>query len=262
VTGSPEGSAPARRIALVLEYDGANYFGSQVQDGQPSIQEALEAAVEKLTGERPRAAFAGRTDTGVHARGQVAAFDTTSDHSTDTFRNGLNAHLAEDIAVRIACEVPQDFDPRRDAASRTYRYAIYNAGPRSPLYRTRAWHVPTPLDVAAMRDAASLLVGEHDFASFTRDEGRPTVRCVRRCDITEKPPLLHVEIEANAFLRHQVRRTAGALVEVGAGRMSMSAFRQLLDKPELATGGPVAPPHGLCLEQVIYSGLDLSGETS
>jgi tRNA pseudouridine38-40 synthase len=109
-----------------------------------------------------------------------------------------------------------------------------------------------------MREAASALVGEHDFASFTRDEGVSTVRCVRSCNVVQEPPTVTVEVTANAFLRHQVRRTVGALVEVGSARLSLQAFRGLLAKPELATAGPVAPPHGLCLEEVVYQGLDLT----
>ena len=172
--------------------------------------------------------------------------------------SGLNAWLPKDIAVRRAHEADANFDPRRHAIGRTYRYTIYNAASRSPLSRARAWHVPGTLDIEAMREAASALVGEHDFASFTRDEGVHTVRCVRRCDVVQEPPNVLVEITANAFLRHQVRRTVGALVEVASGRLSTQAFRGLLEKPELATAGPVAPPHGLCLEEVAYQGLDLT----
>lgn len=251
------GASTPRRIALVLEYDGTDFYGSQIQTDAPSIQHELESAIERLTGERPRVAFAGRTDAGVHARGQVAAFDTSSTHDTSVFVSGLNAHLPDQIAVRNAREVAANHDPRRHAACRIYRYTIYNAATRAPLSRERAWHVREPLDVVAMREAASRLVGEHDFASFTRDEGIPTVRCVRRCEVAVSPPTIAVEMEANAFLRHQVRRTVGSLVQVGSGQLSQEGFQRLLDAPELASAGPVAPPHGLCLEQVIYPGLDL-----
>jgi len=250
-------AAPQRRIALVLEYDGTDFSGSQAQPDAPSIQHALETAIDQLTGTRPRVAFAGRTDAGVHARGQVGAFDTSSSLQTPVFVSGLNAHLPDQIVVRRACEVNADFDPRRHAVSRTYRYTIYNEAARSPLTRFRAWHVREPLDTGAMREAASLLVGEHDFASFTRDEGIPTVRCVRRCDVSAELPSVFVEMEANGFLRNQVRRTVGALVQVGGGKLSVDGFQRLLDVPELASAGPVAPPQGLCLEGVVYPGLDL-----
>lgn len=174
------------------------------------------------------------------------------------FETGLNAWLPKDIAVRRAREVDGAFDPRRHATARTYRYTIHNARLRSPLTRAHAWHVPGTLDIEAMREAAAALVGEHDFASFTRDEGVSTVRCVRRCDIVRDTPVVVVEMTANAFLRHQVRRTVGALVEVGSGKLTPSAFRGLLEKPEFATAGPMAPPHGLCLEEVAYQDLDLT----
>ncbi len=252
----------SRRIALVLEYDGTDFNGSQIQADAPTIQQALETAIERLTGEQTRIAFAGRTDAGVHARGQVGAFDTASRLETQVFVDGLNAHLPDQIAVRAAREVSADFDPRRHASSRTYRYTIFNDPVRTPLERFRSWHVRAALDVAAMRSAASALIGEHDFASFTRDEGIPTVRCVRRCDVVSEPPHVVVEMEANAFLRGQVRRTVGALVQVGAGKMDKSGLQRLLDAPELATAGPMAPPQGLSLEQVVYPGLDLMDTTS
>jgi len=248
-----------RRLALVLEYDGGRYGGSQVQKHTPSIQGELESALRNLTGERLRVAFAGRTDAGVHATGQVAAFTTASTLEADVIVRALNAHLPEQIAVRRALDAPEEFDPRRHASSRTYRYTIYNAPLRSPLWRDRAWHVAEPLDLAAMREAAGALLGERDFAAFSRREGVSTVRCLRRADVQEQPPLLFVELEANAFLRQQVRRTVGALVQVGIGRLSVPAFRDLLRGAEPASAGPVAPAHGLCLVRVTYPGLDLSG---
>lgn len=248
---------PCRRLALVLEYDGSCYGGSQLQKRAPSIQGELETALRKLTGERLRVAFAGRTDAGVHARGQVAAFTTTSTLETDVFVRGLNAWLPEQIAVRRALEVPEAFDPRRHAGSRTYRYTIYNAPVRSPLWRACAWHVAEPLDAAAMQEGAAELVGEHDFAAFSRREGVRTVRCVRRCEAVRRGPIVTVELEANAFLRQQVRRTVGALVQVGSGRLSAAGFRGLLRRAEPASAGPLAPAHGLCLLRVSYPGLDL-----
>jgi tRNA pseudouridine38-40 synthase len=249
-----------RRIALVLEYDGGPFSGSQRQKRHPSIQSEIEAALHHLTGERPRVAFAGRTDAGVHALGQVAAFTTASARRTDVFVRGLNAWLPVEIAVRRAVEVPETFDPRRHASSRTYRYTVYNSPVRSPLWRERAWHVKEPLDVRAMARSAALLAGQHDFASFSRREGVSTVRCVHRCDVARRGPMVTFEMEANAFLRQQVRRTVGALVEAGRGRLGAAAFRGLLRRPEPSKAGPVAPAHGLCLLRVAYPGLDLEGE--
>jgi tRNA pseudouridine38-40 synthase len=248
------------RLALLLEYDGSRYGGSQLQKRTPSIQGELEAAIERLTGERSRAAFAGRTDAGVHAVGQVAAFSTQSALGIEVFVRGLNAWLPEDISVCWAVDVPRDFDPRRQATGRTYCYRIYNAPVRSPLRRRDAWHVVEPLDTGRMQRAASALVGEHDFAAFSRREGTSTTRDVRRCDVTRQGATVTLEIEANAFLRHQVRRTAGALVQVGKRKLSLTEFRRLLRQAEPATAGPVAPAHGLCLIRVDYAGLDLTEE--
>lgn len=248
-----------RRLALVLEYDGSPFAGSQVQKRTPSVQGTLETAVRKLTGERLRVAFAGRTDAGVHARGQVAAFTTTASLPVETFVRGLNAWLPQEIAVRCAAKVPADFDPRRDATGRTYRYTISNHSVRSPLWRRSAWLVADRLDVAAMQRAARALVGRHDFAAFSRREDTTTVRRVRRCDVASQGLLITVEMEADAFLRQQVRRTVGTLVQLGKGRLSPAAFRDLLRKAEPASAGPLAPPQGLCLLRVDYPGLDLSG---
>jgi tRNA pseudouridine38-40 synthase len=241
----------------VLEYDGSRFGGSQVQKNAPSVQGELEAALRKLTGERPRVTLAGRTDAGVHARGQVAAFTTTSALETVVFVRGLNAWLPEEIAVRRALEVAERFDPRRHADSRTYRYTIYNAPVRSALWRAHAWHVAEPLDTAPMQEGAAELVGEHDFAAFSRREGVRTVRRMRRCQVARRGPLVTVELEANAFLRQQVRRTVGALVQVGSGRLSAARFRDLLRRAEPTSAGPLAPAHGLCLLRVSYPGLDL-----
>jgi len=251
-------TAPGRRLALVLEYDGAGYGGSQLQKNAPSIQGALETALHKLTGERIRVAFAGRTDAGVHAKGQVAAFTTASTHDAAVFVRGLNAWLPDAIAVRRALDVDAAFDPRRHASSRMYRYTVYNAPVRSPLWRAHAWHVADPLDASAMQRAATSLVGEHDFAAFSRREGVRTVRCVRRCGVVRDGALVTIEIEANAFLRQQVRRTAGALVQVGLRKLSRRDFQGILRRAEPATAGPVAPAHGLCLLRVAYPGLDLA----
>ncbi len=247
-----------RRLALVLEYDGGPPLaGSQIQKNAPSIQGELETALHKLTGERLRVAFAGRTDAGVHARGQVAAFTTASRLQTEVFVRGLNAWLPESIVVRRAAEVTERFDPRRHASRRTYRYLIYNTPIVSPLWRGRAWHVAEPLDAERMQRAAHVLIGEHDFAAFSRREGVTTVRRVYRCQVRARPPLLSIEVEANAFLRQQVRRTVGALVQVGRSRLTVAAFRGLLRRAEPASAGPVAPAHGLYLMRVRYPGFDL-----
>jgi tRNA pseudouridine38-40 synthase len=248
-----------RRIALLLEYDGSPFAGSQVQKQNPSVQEALEAAVEQLTGEHARAAFAGRTDAGVHALGQVAAFTTASRLKTESFVHGLNAWLPESIAVQRAAEVDLAFDPRREASRRWYRYLVYNSPTRSPLWRGRAWQVAAPLDAARMARAARWLDGEHDFAAFSRREPTSTVRRVFRCDVRAEPPLIVFDMEATAFLRQQVRRTVGTLVQVGRSKLGVSDFRSLLRRAEPSSAGPVAPAGGLYLMRVAYPSLDLGG---
>jgi tRNA pseudouridine38-40 synthase len=253
-----QGPDVRRRLALVLEYDGSRYGGSQYQKNAPSIQGELEAALNKLTGENLRAAFAGRTDAGVHAQGQVASFATGSRHEPEAFIRGLNHWLPADIAVQRAVDVPLDFDVRRRARSREYRYLVFNSGVPSPLLQAYAWHVKARLDVEAMREAASLLVGRHDFSGFAGRVTGSTERTLLRCEVKGEGRLLAVHMEADAFLPHQVRRTAGALVGVGRGRQSAAELVALLREPRPGAAGPAAPPQGLCLMKVNYPGLDLS----
>jgi tRNA pseudouridine38-40 synthase len=254
--GDAEARESGRRIALLLEYDGTAYCGSQYQDNGPSIQSELEAAVNKLTGESMRAAFAGRTDSGVHALGQVAALDTRSRLSAPELMSGINHFLADDIVVVSATEVAAGFDPRRDARSRTYRYRIENRGARLALERWRAWHVARPLDVAAMQGAAGLLRGKHDFAAFAGAYESSTVRTLRRCEVSARCGRVTVEFEAQAFLPHQVRRTVGPLVEIGLGRMTEATLGELLREAAPSSAGPAAPAHGLYLVSIAYDGLE------
>jgi len=253
-----------RRIALLLEYDGSRYGGSQIQKNAPTVQQELEEALYKLTGERHRVAFAGRTDAGVHACGQVASFLTPARHEAEVFRRGLNHWLPDDIAVKRALEAPPGFDPRRQAEKRLYRYLVYNGSAPSPLLRNRAWHVADALDATSMARAAECLAGRHDFASFA---GRPsqrrasTVRTVYRADVSRKGDIVVFSMEADAFLPHQVRRTVGALVEVGLGRMTPDEFEAMLRRPETGKAGPAAPAHGLYLARVTYRDVRISDET-
>ena len=244
-----------RRIAVLLEYDGTAYRGSQYQENGPSIQAELESAIAKLTGEQARAAFAGRTDAGVHALGQVAAFDVLSSRlRTDEFVSGLNHFLPTDIAVRAAKEADAGFDPRRHARHRAYRYEIVNQPVRAPLRRERAWLVERKLDVAAMQRASRRLEGAHDFAAFAGPYDGETRRTLRRCEVTASCGGLTLAMEAEAFLPHQVRRTAGPLVEVGLGRMTEEALVALLQEARPTSAGPAAPACGLYLVGIEYDG--------
>jgi tRNA pseudouridine38-40 synthase len=257
MAGEPRPPA-GRRIAVLLEYDGTAYRGSQYQENGPSIQSRLEAAINNLTSETVRAAFAGRTDAGVHAMGQVAAFDTASGLTEREFQRGLNHFLPADIVVREVRAVSMAFDPRRDAIARVYRYRIDNRSSRPALDRDRAWHVPQALDVDGIRSAASRLVGEHNFAAFTPPDEASTVRTLTRCDVEGASGAdVTVEMEARAFLAHQVRRTVGPLVEVGLGRMSEDELVRILQDAVPSSAGPAAPAKGLYLLAVRYQGFDL-----
>jgi len=245
-----------RRLALLLEYDGTAFAGSQRQSAARTVQEVVEAGIEAFTGRRTRIALAGRTDAGVHALGQVAAFDMEAPHAPGTVRDALNHFLPEDVAVRAAAEVAATFDPRRHAVARTYRYRIEDGRVRAPLTRHRAWQVERPVDVAAMAAALALLpVGvPRDWAAFSGavPAGYPTVRTlldarVERCG----PQDVQVTLEADGFLPHQVRMTVGALQRVGAGRLSPREYAALVDGPP-GSAGPAAPPQGLTLVAVRY----------
>jgi tRNA pseudouridine38-40 synthase len=243
-----------RRIALLLEYDGANFAGSQYQTNARTVQLVLEEAIERATVERSRVAFSGRTDSGVHARGQVASFLTTTRLETGVLRAALNAWLPEDVAVRAVVEAAVDFDVRRDARRRHYRYLIESRPTRSALDRGRAWQVAQYLDVEAMAKAAGGVIGRHDFAAFAsrlEQAGASTVREVYGFEVSRQGPELRCDVIANAFLPHQVRRMVGALVEVGKGKLTPDEYVALLGA-EAASPGPAAPPHGLYLMWVEY----------
>lgn len=243
-----------RRLALLLEYDGAHFAGSQLQQNGPSIQGELERAIETMTGAFSRAAFAGRTDAGVHALGQVAAFDTVAPYSSDAFRGGLNVRLPEPIAVRAVAEVAAGFDPRRAAVARRYQYRIINDATRSPLLRGHAWQIRAKLDDELVQAAAMLLLGEQDFAAFaSREASRASTRReIRAVALRRRGRVLTLEIEANAFLMHQVRRTVAALVDVGTGKRGIADFKRALREATPGFFELTAPPQGLCLMQVRY----------
>lgn len=248
-----------RKIALVVEYDGAGYAGFQLQRNAPSIQGELERAVACLTQERSRVQGAGRTDAGVHARGQVAAFLTTTALPCQTIVKGMNSYLPRGIKVQKAYDVPLGFDPRRHARSRVYRYTILCRDAPSPLEERYAHRIAGALDVKAMKMALALLKGTHDFVALggSPGPGKSTVREVFSTRLWQEGELLHVEIEANAFLPYQMRRTAGMVASVGAGRLPLEGVRAILEGhagPEHTKLMPTLPPEGLCLMEVCYEG--------
>lgn len=245
-----------RRIALLLEYDGTAFAGSQSQPAARTVQDTVEGALERYAGQRGRVAFAGRTDTGVHAVGQVAACDLARRDSLGTVADALNHFLPEDVAVRGVAEVAAGFDPRRHAVARRYRYRIEDGRARAPLTRHRAWQVERPLDEATMAAALALLpVGvNRDWAAFGGmvPEGYPTVRTLLGASVERHGPhAVEVWLEADGFLPHQVRRMVGALQRVGAGKLAPQAYAALVDGVP-ASAGPAAPPQGLTLIAVRY----------
>jgi tRNA pseudouridine38-40 synthase len=243
-----------RRVAVLIEYDGSGLAGSQLQSNAVTVQGVLEAAILKATESAARVSFAGRTDAGVHARGQVASFVTPSMLDPETLQRALNAWLPEDVTIREVADVATDFDPRRAARRRHYRYVIDNRSARPALERGRAWHVGGRLDVTTMAEAAQRLVGQHDFAPFASrlgDEAASTVRELYCFSVNRRGGSILLDVEANAFLPHQVRRMTGALVEVGRGKSSPEEYAALLAGPP-ASAGPAAPPHGLYLMGIEY----------
>lgn len=246
------------KIVLILEYDGTNYYGFQLQANrpdQPTIQSELEKAVYQLTGEAIRVLAASRTDTGVHAREQVVSFRTHSPLPAQTFCSGLNHYLPGDIAVKSAHRVADSFNVRSDAISREYRYYICNRATRPAIGRRFAYHVPQHLDATAMDEASRRLVGEHDLAAFTGTlAGRiKTVRRVYHSEVERKDDTVIFDITANSFLPHQIRNTMGALIQVGLGRMKVRDFCAMMEAKKPASAGPRVPAHGLFLEKVNYT---------
>jgi len=242
------------RFCLVVEYDGTDYQGWQIQPDGRTVQGVLEEALQRLLGHPVRVAAAGRTDAGVHAAGQVVSFATDRDFDTVTILRAVNALTPRDLSVRAVDAVPDDFDPRRSAQSRCYVYRIWNRRIPSPFWRRFAWHVELPLDMAAMGAAATALVGEHDFTSFraARCDAAHPVRRVLRSEVSRVGELLNYEIEATAFLRHMVRNIVGTLVEVGVGIRSPEDMTVLLNDRDRNLAGVTAPAQGLCLVEVRY----------
>lgn len=249
------GETAGRRYALLLEYDGTELVGSQAQASGRTVQGELEEAARRLSGQTVRAAFAGRTDAGVHAVGQVAALTLPGAHAPETVQGALNHYLPRDVAVRAACIAGERFDPRREAVARVYRYRLADGRRRSPLARRWAWERRAPLDAGAMAEAAARWSREPaDWAAYASPvpTGYPTVRTLRRCEVERRGAnRLDVTVEAGGFLPHQVRRMVGALERVGAGREGLAwPAAQLGGGP--ASAGPTAPAHGLVLCRVRY----------
>jgi tRNA pseudouridine38-40 synthase len=246
---------PQRNIRLLLEYDGAGYHGWQRQRDPATIQGVLEAAVERLTQAPAAIIGSGRTDAGVHARGQVANFRTESAIPLKAFHQGLNSLLPKDMAVLEAREAPPEFHARKSARAKTYEYRILNRLNRSPLHRHYAWWIAPRLDLAAMAEAAALLTGEHDFTAFRAsgsDNHNPVRRVLAATWRDEPGGWLSFTITATGFLRGMVRSLVGTMAEVGRGKAPPTKLAELLSSRARHLAGPTAPPQGLYLVEVFY----------
>lgn len=242
-------------MALIIEYDGTHYYGLQLQSSLPTIQGEVEEALQKLTGQHSRVGAASRTDTGVHAKGQVISFTTKSSLPTQTFINGLNYYLPADIAVKAAYRVSDSFSVRHDAISREFNYYILNSPTRSPIREGFSYLVANHLNIEAMNQACQALIGEHDFASFTTREGaktEKTVRTVYRAEVAKDGELTIFKMVAKSFLLHQVRNTIGTLIRVGLGKMGVDEFFSITEAKTPGLAWPTAPACGLCLMRINY----------
>jgi tRNA pseudouridine38-40 synthase len=245
-----------RYLRADVAYDGTDFCGFQIQADQRTVQGELEVALQRITQHFVRVVAAGRTDSGVHAVGQVVAFEALWDRALSKLHRGWNAVLPRDISVWSLAEAEEGFHPRFDAKSRVYRYTIWNHPVESPLLRRRALWYARSLNVEAMSEAAQLLLGEHDFATFgSPPQGTNSVRRVVNVEWSRAGEKLYFEIEANAFLYRMVRSIVGTLIEVGAEELTVEEFGQLFTAADRSRAGPTAPAHGLCLMAVNYQGV-------
>lgn len=242
------------RIALGLEYDGSSFLGWQTQPGGGSVQDALEPACAEIAGSPVSITGAGRTDRGVHARLQIAHFDSEARRPPSAWVRGVNALLPAPVAVLWSHEVPGDFHARYSARSRTYRYELLNRPVRPAIAARHAGWFHLPLDEAKMRQAAALLVGEHDFSAFRAAEcqAKTPVRTLKSFEVFRENDSIHFVVTANAFLHHMVRNLVGTLVYIGKGKHPPGWARELLESRDRARAAPTFGPEGLYLEKVEY----------
>ncbi|MCI5955790.1 MAG: tRNA pseudouridine(38-40) synthase TruA [Clostridiales bacterium] len=249
----PEGT---HRVLLTISYDGTAYAGWQLQENAVAVQQRVEEALWKLTGESIRVTGASRTDAGVHAMGQRAHFDTFSRIPPEKYPFALNTCLPRDIRVLAGRAVPSDFHARFDARGKRYTYRVHNAPHASALLRDLTAHVPQALDVERMRQSLQCLLGTHDFAAFQASGGtaKTTVRTLSEISLAQSGCMLTLTVRGNAFLYNMVRIIAGTMLDIGMGRLDASAFQRALDTGDRLALGVTAPACGLELTQVEYDG--------
>lgn len=251
---SQPGAGEQARFRAKVEYDGTDFYGFQVQAVERTVQGEIERALEAVTGDRVRVVGAGRTDRGVHAKGQVVSFSAAWRHELPDLHRALNATLAADVAILELDVAPEGFHPRFSALRRVYRYTVLNQRQRSPLERRMAWQVARRLDQERMAEASQSLLGTQDFATFGQPpQGENAVRTVFRAEWRADGPRLWFDIEANAFLYRMVRSIVGTLVQVGWGQLQPHEIAPLLRARDRSLVKQVAPAHGLCLMQVDYA---------
>jgi tRNA pseudouridine38-40 synthase len=245
------------RYKIIVEYDGGPFVGWQRQESGPSVQAALEDAILAFTGERVVVHGAGRTDAGVHALGQVAHFDLAADKRLEEVRGALTFHLKPQPVVVVSAEVaPEGFHARFSATHRRYRYRILNRRTPAALERGHVWHVPVPLDSEAMQQAASVLIGKHDFNSFrsVACQAKSSIKTLDALAVSRCGEEIAIEVGARSFLHNQVRILVGTLQLVGRGQWNRGDVEEALAAKDRTRAGPTAPPHGLCLMEVRYDG--------
>ena len=244
-----------KNVKIIVEYDGTDYHGWQCQADLLTVQKTIEDAIRQITKENVKIAGSGRTDTGVHAMGQVASFFTETQMDTETLRKALNSTLPRDISIIKAREVPDGFHAQFSSRSKVYEYRIFNRPHPPALQRNRVWHIPGKLDTGEMKEAAAYLEGTHDFSVFATANitVKSTVRTVKRVHIKKtREGIILVEIEAEGFLKRMVRMITGTLVETGKGKLSPEGFGQILSEGRKTKNVFTAPPQGLFLKKVIY----------
>lgn len=243
------------RWKLTIEYDGSKFCGWQKQLNAPTVQQTIEEALAKFSGEPAALQAAGRTDAGVHARAQVAHFDLERDTEGGVIRDALNYYLfPHKISILSAEQVDQTFHARFSALGRSYRFRIINRRSPLALQSAYAWHVRKPLDVEKMQKAADILIGTHDFSTFRAltCQAKSPIRTLDKLDITRDEDEVIIRTEARSFLHHQVRNFAGTLSYVGTGHWSLDQFSAAFAACDRTKGGPTAPPEGLCFWSVSY----------
>jgi tRNA pseudouridine38-40 synthase len=246
---------PMPTVKLVLEYDGTSYAGWQGQPDHLTIQEAIERAIQQVSQATVPVIGAGRTDSGVHARGQVASFRTEHDWPASTWMRALNAILPKDIAVRSSTLMDDRFHAQHDARGKLYTYRILHRPARPTIDRAYVWHIFKPLDDVAMQQAAATLIGAQDFSSFEgslTDNNNPICH-LQRLEVIRQDDQILIEAYADRFLKHMVRAIVGTVVEVGLGKRRPDSLTEVLRARHRSTAGQTAPPHGLCLMRVDYT---------